>query len=75
MTNALITLGLCLLLIPLLLWLVGRALASAKYRKPQGDKGKPKTGMPHGDDQERAGKPEGGAGPGSAFGLHYHCGQ
>ncbi|CAI0693326.1 hypothetical protein V2T44_14415 [Serratia ficaria] len=51
MTNALITLGLCLLLIPLLLWLVGRALASAKYRKPQGDKGKPKTGMPHGDDQ------------------------
>ncbi|WP_346827848.1 hypothetical protein [Serratia inhibens] len=51
MTNALITLALCLLLIPLLLWLIGRALSAAKDKKPEGDKPKPKTGMPHGDDQ------------------------
>ncbi|WP_164171107.1 hypothetical protein [Serratia liquefaciens] len=51
MTNALITLGLCLLLIPLLLWLIGRALSAAKDKKPQGGKPKPRTGMPHGDDE------------------------
>ncbi|WBL72299.1 hypothetical protein [Serratia liquefaciens] len=51
MINALITLGLCLLLMPLLLWLIGRALSAAKDKKPEGDKRKPRTGMPHGDDE------------------------
>lgn len=51
MTNALITLGLCLLLMPLLLWLIGRALSAAKDKNPEGDKRKPRTGMPHGDDE------------------------
>ncbi|AGB82051.1 Uncharacterised protein [Serratia rubidaea] len=50
MTNALITLGLCLLLVPLLLWLMGKALSAAKD-KPHDNKSKPKTGMPHGDDE------------------------
>ncbi|RMN16979.1 hypothetical protein ALQ63_03844 [Serratia plymuthica] len=51
MTNALITLGLCLLLMPLLLWLIGRALSATKDKKPERNKSKPKAGMPHGDDQ------------------------
>ncbi|CAI0742119.1 MULTISPECIES: hypothetical protein [Serratia] len=51
MTNALITLGLCLLLMPLLLWLIGRALSAAKDKKPEEGKHKPKSGMPHGDDE------------------------
>jgi len=51
MTNALITLALCLLLMPLLLWLIGRALSATKDKKPEKNKSKPKAGMPHGDDQ------------------------
>ncbi|MGQ8774332.1 hypothetical protein ACUTQ5_07850 [Serratia sp. NA_112.1] len=51
MINALITLGLCLLLIPLLLWLIGRALSAAKDKKPEQNKARPRTGMPHGDDE------------------------
>lgn len=51
MTNALITLVLCLLLMPLLLWLIGRALAKAKNNKLQGKLRQPRTGMPHGDDE------------------------
>ncbi|CAI1569730.1 Uncharacterised protein [Serratia quinivorans] len=51
MTNALITLGLCLLLMPLLLWLIGRALSAAKDKKPEQNKTRPRTGMPHGDDE------------------------
>ncbi|HEI8865453.1 hypothetical protein [Serratia sp. AKBS12] len=51
MTNALITLGICLLLMPLLLWLIGKALSTAKNKPHEEDKSRPKTGMPHGDDE------------------------
>ncbi|MFI8418047.1 hypothetical protein ACQKDS_14190 [Serratia sp. NPDC078593] len=51
MTDALITLGLCLLLLPLLLWLIAKALSSAKPKPDENRKAKPKTGMPNGEDE------------------------
>jgi hypothetical protein len=51
MIKALITLGLCLLLMPLLLRLIAQALQKAQHKKPEGAKHRPKTGMPHGDDE------------------------
>lgn len=51
MIKALITLGLCLLLMPLLLRLIQRALLKAQHKRPAGDKHRPRTGMPHGDDE------------------------
>ncbi|WP_337265217.1 MULTISPECIES: hypothetical protein [unclassified Serratia (in: enterobacteria)] len=51
MIKALITLGLCLLLMPLLLRLIQRALLKAHHKKPAGDKERSRTGMPRGGDE------------------------